>query len=505
MESPNSHGAAVALARRTSIRTLLLVVAAAAGLAASSVVAAPPAHAADGFVRGAAAADAKTFGLSASLGGANAGLMWGASSASYREGYAAAAAKPLDLGLLRLLLGEPSQCPGSTDPVPLPDASLPANYETNTMQSTAGTVVQGESDFPGFYGAPSPGKVGSGTALATAVPYSTATTATPTIDLGVFKIVNPSTRSETSLQNDVRLATATATAERIEFLGGLLAIDEPTWTATVRSGATSTHEGGFTVAGGTLFGAKRTPAEAMGDLKGAAQWVEWLLGYVGLGLDLPETTIEGDLVSVSPLNLHLTNSPLGKDIVAPLFLSKTDDGLTVEEAVTKALDEWAAKSCDNKRYRQLAPILIDLVKGTGVIGLPMGGVTVSTDDTPPPDYEAVVPFEVPAVEALDDAPTGPAVLGDSVPFDDGSYAGYGATYDDTPSLEPDAPPAEAPPTDVGPEVVEFASGGVSRSRTILGQTGGPVVWLGGLLAVLGGAAFVSERAWRAHRLRRLES
>jgi hypothetical protein len=291
-------------------------------LAAAIVVLAPmvvatPAGAADGFVPGAAAADAKTFAFSAALGGANAGITWGASSASYRDAYAAASARPLDLQLMRVLLGEPSQCPGSTDPVPLPDSSLPANFVANTLQANAGTEVRGEADFPGFDGAPSPGKVGTGSARATAVPYSTASTTTPTIDLAVTKIVNPSTRSETSLQNQVQMATATTTAERIEFLGGILVINQPTWTATIRTGATTTHEGSFSVTGGTLWGAERTMDEAMGDLKGAAKWVEILLGYVGLALDLPVTTIEGNLGAVSPLQLRLTNSPLGRRTSSP--------------------------------------------------------------------------------------------------------------------------------------------------------------------------------------------
>ena len=48
------------------------------------------------------------------------------------------------------------------------------------LAPTAGTVVEGDSDFPGLYGAPSPGKVGHGRALATTEPRATAATTTPT-------------------------------------------------------------------------------------------------------------------------------------------------------------------------------------------------------------------------------------------------------------------------------------------------------------------------------------
>ena len=324
-----------------------------------------PARAADDFVPGAATADAATFALAMKQGSNSIGLSWGAASASYREGYAAASAKPLDLQIVRLLLGQPSQCPGSTDPVPIPDSALPANYETNSIAPTAGTAVEGDSDFPGLYGAPSPGKVGHGSALATAEPRAIASTTTPTIDLGIMSIVNPSTTTESSLQDHVRFATATSRADSITFLGGALVLDKPTWTATVRTGATTTHDGSFTVTGGTLFGKTRTPSEAMGDLAGTAEWIHMLLGYIGLSLDLPSVKTDGDLVYVSPLTLKLVDSPLAKDIIQPLIDTKFGGQPSISEQLSQGLADWAAKSCDGKRYRQIIEMLVGLVRGMG--------------------------------------------------------------------------------------------------------------------------------------------
>jgi hypothetical protein len=98
-------------------------------------------------------------------------------SASYRDSYASSAAKPLDLGLLTVLFGEGSRCIGETGPVALPAASLPAAFEANSLQGAGGGSAEGESSYPGLYGATPSGPVGRGTAAAAAVgaaiPWST--------------------------------------------------------------------------------------------------------------------------------------------------------------------------------------------------------------------------------------------------------------------------------------------------------------------------------------------
>ena len=51
------------------------------------------------------------------------------------------------------------------------------------------------------------------------------------------------------------------------------------------------------------------------------------------------------------------------------------------------LNEWAAKSCDGKRYSQILQIMVGLLRGVGGVELPIGGVTVTTDATPPPTFQ----------------------------------------------------------------------------------------------------------------------
>jgi hypothetical protein len=467
---------------------------------------APSAQAADGFVRGSAAADASSFGLSLKEGAGTVGLTWGASSTSFREAYATASAKPLDLQLVRLLLGEASRCSGDTSPLPLPDSAIPAEFVSNSLATTAGTTVEGDADFPGLYGTPSPGTVGHGSAFATATPSSTASTRSPTIDLLIMQLVNPSTRTETNLVDNVRTATATSRADKLVFLWGALVIDNPTWTATVKTGGVTAHEGSFTTTGGSLWGQPRTAAESMTDLADTAQFIQDLLGGVGLALDLPTTKVEGDLVSVSPLMIRLTDSPLGKSVIAPLLGQPSGEGEpTIDEQIQEALDKWAKESCDNKRYRQIAEILLGVLKGSGEVQLPIGGVTVTTDATPAPEFEDE-PLDLEPlaeVEGQSIEPSFPDTYEDTSSFADTS-GDYGYETADTDEAEPPAEAAAEDPGESTDNEINFAAPIAGQSRTVAGVTGGAGVLVGSVMIVLAAAGIVSERVLKARRLSKVD-
>jgi hypothetical protein len=260
---------------------------------AASVVVAPAARAQD-FTVGGASAGAESVSLTATQGGTGTiGFTFGVTSASYRDSYASSAAKPLDLGLLTVLFGEGSRCIGETGPVALPAASLPAAFEANSLQGAGGGSAEGESSYPGLYGATPSGPVGRGTAAAAAAPSARASTTIPVVDVGLVSVANPVSETEVKVDAGTRVAVAESRADKLVLLGGVVTLDHPVWRAEARSGSSEVTKATFTTKGGTLFGQPRTAAESVRDLRGWADLIKNLVGFVGIRLDVPDRVGRG--------------------------------------------------------------------------------------------------------------------------------------------------------------------------------------------------------------------
>ena len=464
------------------------------------------------FVKGAATAQAASLGLSIHQGNGTVGLTVGSSTAEYRETYSSATAKPLDLALLKILLGESSRCPGSTTPVPIPDASLPAEVQSNSLQATVGTLAEADAMLPGLAGAPSPGLAGHGSAIANSGSGATATTTNPDQTLLVISLVNPSTTASVALDGNVRRATATSTADRLVILGGLVTIDHPTWTAATSSGATATGTGAFTTTGGTLFGMPRTPDQSVADLAGLAELLQNTLGFIGVGLDLPTVTVTPSSVAVTPLRLRLRDSQFGKSSLAPFMAAPLFGVLpSLDSTIKSAFDEASAQNCDNKRLRQILDIVLQVLKGSGEIELPMGGVSVATDDTPPPVFED----DTSAIEdtTTTEAPvtlaptTTPAVVSPVVAAETEHRP---STVTEAPTTTTEAAPTTTtlpvpkahPQRPASDGLVTFAEPISSTTRRIPGHTGGAPLAIGLIIGALAVVGFGADRL--QSRRRRVE-
>lgn len=451
--------------------------------------------AADGtapFVKGAATAQAASLGLSIHQGNGTVGLTVGSSVAEYRETYSSATAKPLDLALLKILFGESSRCPGSTGPVPLPDASLPAEIQSNSLQPTVGTLAEADAMLPGISGAPSPGLAGHGTAIANSSSGATATTANPDQTVLVVSLVNPTTTASVALDGTVRRATATSTADRLVILGGILTIDHPTWTATTSSGTTTGGAGTFTTTGGTLLGSPRTPEQSVADLTGLADLLQNTLGFIGVGLDLPTVTVTPDSVAVTPLRLRVRDSEFGRTSLAPFMAAPLFGVLpSLDSTIETALDEAAAQSCDNKRLRQIFDIVLQVLKGSGEIEIPVGGVSVTTDDTPPPAFdEGSSIVEESTTSAPDAAPPSTAPVAVVVAHDAESRGPaiteplLTTTSEAPPSTTGPPAPKVGAPRPASDGVVTFAEPISTSTRRVPGHTGGAALVIGLIIAAL---------------------
>ena len=477
------------------------------------------------FVSGGASATASSVSLAFKEGNATIGFKFGAATALYRESYSSADAKPLDLEVLKTFFGEPSRCPGSTTPVPFPNESLPLELNSNSLQPSAGTMLEGQALFPGLFGAPSVGVAGSGSTLAMKSSAAVATTSNPTVDLLFLSMVNPSTKTEVALQGTVRTATGVSTAERLIVAGGLLTIERPTWTAVAKSGSVSLTEGSFTSTGGTLFGIPRTPAESMADLAGFAELLHSVLGFAGVTLEMPAVTIENKSVAVSPLRLHIVKPPIGASLLDPIMSAEFFGLPSLNSQITKALDEQSAENCDKKRVRQLVDLILKVVRGTGEAEIPFGGVSASTDDTAPPVFDSNFGLDPITTPTTSVAPV-PATVAGSVAFSTPSPSSSRSSASTrtssslgSTSLEPTELPESASvevPTPLEPEVadasgpktagvVSFAAPAADSTRVIPGRTGGAGTLVGIALVSLAAAGVAAEQLVKRSHRRRIPS
>lgn len=477
---------------------------------AASVVVAPAARAQD-FTVGGASAGAESVSLTATQGGTGTiGFTFGVTSASYRDSYASSAAKPLDLGLLTVLFGEGSRCIGETGPVALPAASLPAAFEANSLQGAGGGSAEGESSYPGLYGATPSGPVGRGTAAAAAAPSARASTTIPVVDVGLVSVANPVSETEVKVDAGTRVAVAESRADKLVLLGGVVTLDHPVWRAEARSGSSEVTKATFTTKGGTLFGQPRTAAESVRDLRGWADLIRNLVGFVGIRLDVPTASVEDGVAEISPLRLGVADSPLGAAVVAPLMSLQLPQGDTIEALLQRELDRASAETCNNKRLAQIIVLVLQVLRGVGTAAISVGGASATTDDTPPPPP---VTFAPPATDAPPSTSAASDRSGSGSGFgpvgsafgSGGIGSGIGSGGSDGPSFAPIDPSttnvAMTPDEIVDDDVIQFASSAVRPTVKVPGRTGGPATPIGIALTTAAAMAVGAER-WAQRRRRR---
>ena len=469
--------------RRTRARAVALVALAALGLAL--LPGGADAQERPAFVRGGASAQADTLGLNIITGGATIGLTLGRSLARYRDRNASSEGRALDLGAMSVLFGDLSKCDEKT--VILPKESLPPITAADSSDPESPNPRRTEAFFPGLHGVPSVLPAGFQDATATTQPASRATTETVYQDISFFSLTGARTETTAQLSGELREARAIVTADELTLMNGMFRFVKPKWEAVSTSGSSETQLGSFTFESAYVWGILRTRDQMLADVANFGTGLSTVLGGLGVRIDLPQVVVEGRRVRVTPMAFRITDPPLGAAALTPFFNN-------IQPWYDQMAANLLAADCNNAVPLQLAEVVLQVLKGSGSITIPVGGVEVTTDDR----YFAPIQF-VPTDGGAPDEVVEPVPTLPDIPS---AVRSTPSSSRSVPSYVP--PPDTAPPPEVEAEVVvpveeptgadEVAAGidvpmppAAISSRFEDGKKGGTatVVGICALLAVLG--------------------
>lgn len=374
-------------------------------------------------------------------------------------------------------------------------------------------------------GSPISGRFEHQEVQATAAPSAKAATTHGRLGFGpLIEVVNGRTEAETGIvDGKARLAHAVTIMDRLNLVGGLVSLIDVRWEATQRTGEGAVADGTFSV-GSVLFQGKPLPAPpappaalpggsapALPDPLAA---LNTALAPTGLVLVAPRFDGAGGVARVSPMSLRITDSALGRVVLAPIVTSLQP----VRDPVYGGL---LAMSCDFGTAVTVADVATGVLTGTGGIAFDFGGVTATTEgevyDNPfaggigeGSDLgdggfgDGEVPG-LPEVPAPSTAFSGPSVTDGGLPADTGGNLGFGGSGG-TPSASGSVPGAGSGPaagTNPAGDEVAFTDPGFlgSASRHEPGSKGGRALVVAAL-AMLIVAALAAADAFHLRRASR---
>jgi len=372
---------------------------AALGLCAlsSGFSAAPASAEPTAFVKGGGSASADTLGFSIVTSSAKVGLTLGRSIADYRENTGRAEARAVDLGLLPVLFGELSRCDETV--ALLPKAALPPVTAADSGEPGSDASRRVQVFYPGLNGDASVIPAGFQDATASRQPSSKAATETPTQDISFFGLINPRTEVSTQLVGQLRQAHAMMTADQLTVFGGMIRFEKPRWEAISLSGSSENAVGRFTFDRAFIFEIPRTPEQISSDMGGLDNVLNGLLGGLGVHFDQPKVVVEGRRVKVTPMVFRLTDPPLGTAALLPFFNN-------IAPYQQMLFDQLVEQDCNNRKAIQLVDVVLQVLKGSGSITIPVGGVEVNTDDKYFPPADAAGPLKT--SDTVDEQATTPS-------------------------------------------------------------------------------------------------
>ena len=179
-------------------------------------------------------------------------------------------------------------------------------------------------------------------------------------------------------------------------IAGVVQLHNAQWHAFHRTGDDSSQGGTFSVASTTVGGIP-VPIDQLGPLQDA---INQALALTGITIALPTVqhiTSPTDFVQVTPLEIKLDDTPLGKAALGP--------GLNASrEQREQLINQLLQVSCQLAGGALIADIGLDIISGTGFAIIDIGGATVSSGEI---DYQnpfgQILPYSPPTgVGAFED-------------------------------------------------------------------------------------------------------
>ncbi len=452
------------------------------------------------FVKGGAFATADTIGFAAVTSSAKVGLTLGRTIADYRENTGRSEARALDLGLLPTLFGELSRCDETS--ALLPASSLPPVTAADSGEAGSENSRRTQAFYPGLSGAASTLPAGFQDAVATRQPSSSATTETPSQDISFFALSNPRTEVTTRLDGQLRQAHAVVSADQLTVFNGLLRFEKPRWEAVSMSGASENAVGRFSFERAFIFEIPRTPEQVSADMGGLDGLLNGVLGGLGVHFDQPRVIVEGRRVKVTPMVFRLTDPPIGAQALLPFFNN-------IAPLQQIFFDQLVKDDCNNQKTIQLVDVILQILKGSGSITIPVGGVEVNTDDKYFAPAEIGLPLSTPTTTApsstrppvpVPPTPsrrrTGTATLSPVLPL---GPIGPVAVASETITAPTSAVPSPSPPSGVESAAIDLPAPPAIAARTYQnGSTGGVATALG-VTALAGAIGLLMADRFRMRR------
>jgi len=340
------------------------------------------------FSNGTALAQATIVRVAPGVGSLGLATTSGTSLAQVTNKLAQASAQAMDFGLIGSSLTAPAcdGSPGALTPSQLPQPLVVDNRQGSASQ-TKDEAPLGQDAIGGGRKQASADKTPSSHASVTGAAGSLASVVT--LSGG---------RSDAVTKIDpgkARIADATASVDI--SIGGVVDIHGAQWHATHRTGENPSQTGSFSAASTTVGGVP-LPTD---QLQPAQDAMNQALASLGMTVTLPvvqHITSPDDLVQVTPLEIKLQDTPVGKAVLGPGLNATRDQR---EQVLTQLYTMY----CQAEGAGLVADIGLDIASGTGFAIIDIGGVSASSKaveyDNP---FGTVAPFTPPAAAPVETAP-----------------------------------------------------------------------------------------------------
>jgi hypothetical protein len=435
------------------------------------------------FSNGNATAIAQAFQIAPRTGGLSAAVTIGTVIADYRSTLAQASSQAISLGIVGTTLttacgaNKPTLSPSQL-PQPLIAESTKGSAQSTKTTAGDGSLLSG----------------GKETVAVTKLPKSTAGFTGTGVSIPGVLSLSGMTSSSTSqvIAGKARIATATSQVGQLSLAGGLIALDDMTWSVTQRTGTHPQKKTSFSIGGAKIAGLSRPVDTASATT--LFDSINKLLAATGLHITAPVQKTVGGVLQITPLVVGIDDSQLGAAVVNPVANAIGSINNSVQAALEKI-------NCTIGSAFSVLDLVEAGVDGSGGLDVDLGGASATSQATNYSD-----PFGTKTLGGNSSKSSGGSSTGTSGGGGTGSSLGVNPGGDGTGPTPPDPASSTAPtsgggaaPTLAGTKIVNQSCSTISPAKRPA-CTSGQGFLVGmialGALGAIGGTDFAITRRRR---------